>query len=212
MRHAMVRDPYCVQPDDLCLDALRELRARGIRHAPVVAGKRLVGVVSERDLLRALPRLVGALDTAEGRRDATTLVSAVMAPEPTTCDPGAPFDVVARELEHARIGCMPVLEEGRLVGIVTIDDLLRGFTRYLAEPGTRALTLLWTRGAPEDAPDVLALCASHRLRVRALLETETESGARIFLLRTSGAVGARSAFVEECVAAGLLLVDERAAA
>lgn len=213
VRHVMARRPRSVGPDDLCLDVLRDFEARGIRHAPVLDRGRLVGVVSERDLLRALPRLVSALDTPEGATDAKTPVRAVMASEPITCTPNDPVDVVARIVEGRRISCMPVLDEDReVVGIVTVTDLLRGFTDHLADPGARALTLMWARGDAADAPDVFAVCVERGLRVTAHFETVTESGARVFLLRVRGEDGDIDAFVEDCTARGLLLMRGRAAA
>jgi len=89
--------------------------------------KRLSGVVSDRDLLRALSPYVGS--AAENARDIATLnkrVHQIMSREPITLRPQAPLaDAVRLFLSH-RISCIPIVDDGfRPVGIVSWRDLLR---------------------------------------------------------------------------------------
>ena len=201
----MTRDPETVRPGDSCRELLRAMHAGCFRHAPVVDGGRLVGVVSERDVLARLSLTVG-----DAERDVA--VREVMVSEPISCSPNDALDVVAATLQRRRIGCLPVVSGEALVGIVTVNDLLRGFTDHLAADGARRLQLLWSAGDRSPMPDVLALCAREGARVVAYLTSHTDTGARMVLLRVIADEASFAALVEECVSAGLLRVGARAAA
>jgi CBS domain-containing protein len=103
--------------------------ARGIRHLPVVDGDVLVGVVSDRDLLsatgwlRAWPARAGVPSTFACTPSLT--VRDVMTRDPVTTVPGASLTDALIEVLTRRIGCLPVVEHGRLVGILSETDLLR---------------------------------------------------------------------------------------
>lgn len=105
-----------------------------VRHIPVVHGGRLVGVVSERDLLRAsLSQL-----TAAGSRERRAFLSAVeikrvMSAPPVTTTPEMPAGEAALTMADSKIGCLPVLDGARLVGLITETDLLRHLAR-VADP------------------------------------------------------------------------------
>ena len=97
---------------------------------PVVSGGELVGVVSERDLLRAsLSNLSGefGLDHRRAFLHGVEIASVMSAP-PVTIGPGAAIREAARTLAERKIGCLPVVEPpSRLIGLVTETDLLRYF-------------------------------------------------------------------------------------
>ena len=173
-----------------------------VRHAPVLKDGELVGVVSERDLTRALPFLIGDLDTqTEDSVDA--LIGTVMVSEPRTCALNDPIDQVALEMKEAKIGSMMVVDQGKLVGIVTVTDLLHGFTDHFARAEGHALTLMWTHGDRYPRPDVAALCVASGLRLSTLFECRVDSGADVFLVRLDGQQGAVGDFVGSCKAAHL---------
>lgn len=212
VRHTMTPNPLTVGPDDRCLDVLRTFRARGFRHAPVVEDGHLVGVVSERDLLRALPALVESFEGEEGRKSLDAPVRSVMHHTVTSCGPSEPVDVVARRMLDARLGCLTVVQDGELVGIVTNVDLLRGFTDHLEDPQAEALTLLWTRGGIGTAPDVARLVQESGARLNAYFVTETTTGALALMVRLTGDAATRGRFRELCIGAGLLLMATHDAA
>ena len=99
-----------------------------LRHIPVVRGGVLVGVVSERDLLRV--SLSNLTDFGRDQRRAflhAVAIERVMSKPPTVIEPDATVVKAARVLAEARIGCLPVLEGEKLVGLITETDLLRHF-------------------------------------------------------------------------------------
>jgi CBS domain-containing protein len=98
-----------------------------IRHLPVLDGGRLVGVVSQRDLLAvSLSRLLEA-DAGRRRTHLSTVeVTQVMTSSPITVSPDTTAEEAARVMLRHRIGCLPVLDaEDRPIGILTETDLLR---------------------------------------------------------------------------------------
>jgi len=98
-----------------------------VRHIPVVRGGRLVGVVSERDLLRAsLSNLAQSSDENRAFLDVVDIGRAMSSP-PITVGPDATVEEAALVMADAKIGCLPVVDEGELVGLVTETDLLRCF-------------------------------------------------------------------------------------
>jgi CBS domain-containing membrane protein len=117
-----------VSPGDR-LDFVDDVMALGrIRHLPVLEGGKLVGIVSQRDLLAASLSRVLDFQPDERRRFMRAVeVADVMTPDPVTITPGTMLREAARLVLHHKVGCLPVVDaEGRPVGIVTETDLLRG--------------------------------------------------------------------------------------
>lgn len=101
----------------------------GVRHIPVVRGGELVGVVTERDLLRtSLSNLNAYGDDARRSFLSGVEIARVMSSPPVTIGERAPVEEAAREMAVRKIGCLPVVEDdGQLAGLVTETDLLRHF-------------------------------------------------------------------------------------
>lgn len=97
-----------------------------IRHFPVVDEGEVVGVVSQRDLFHAsLGSVMKYGEKAERAFLDTVVIKAVMSGPPTTISPDASIKEAARLMAEKKIGCLPVIEEGRLIGLVTETDILR---------------------------------------------------------------------------------------
>ena len=130
----MSTDLFTVRPDDLVDLAANVMDWRHVRHVPVEddAGQ-LVGIVSHRDLLRLLARGLPA-DGAEPMS-----VSSVMRQNPLTVPPQTPTLEAINLMRANKVGCLPVVEAGRLVGIITAYDFLVAsanlFEKYLTANG-----------------------------------------------------------------------------
>ena len=127
VRDIMNPDVTTVSPDEALIDLGARLHHGRFRHLLVVEGGRLVGVVSDRDVLRATSPF---LDThGESWRDASTLTRAareVMTAEVVTVQPSVPLGEAAALMLERGVSCLPVVdEEGRPEGIVTSTDVLK---------------------------------------------------------------------------------------
>jgi CBS-domain-containing membrane protein len=123
----MQREFASVRSDER-LDFVDDVMALGrVRHMPVVDDGKLVGVVSQRDLLAASLSKVLDFDATERRTFLRSIdVREVMADRPITVAPRASLAEAAALLLHHKIGCLPVVGSGgEAVGLVTETDLLR---------------------------------------------------------------------------------------
>ncbi len=126
IRDVMTPNPVAVAPSASVLTARRLMARHGIRHLPVVVGGTLVGIISDRDLRVGDKALADALttlrsDLVSGRYRA---VEAVMTRPVQTIAPGATINEAAHRMRTLKISALPVVAEGRLIGILTTDDLL----------------------------------------------------------------------------------------
>jgi predicted transcriptional regulator len=110
-----------------------------VRHMPVVQGGDLVGVVSERDLLRASLSELSEHRDAERRMFLHVVeISRVMSSPPVVIGPDATIREAALLMADRKIGCLPVVEGGRLIGIVTETDVLRWVASAPAPPPSQS--------------------------------------------------------------------------
>ena len=132
VRYFMTKTPIALSPDKSCGDALQTLRRNRIRRAPVVKGDRLVGIISERDLLRVLPGTVAQTTSEAGKACRDTPVSQIMKKNLTTLQPNDHLDTAARLMLQHKIGGIPVLENGKLQGIITESDIFKAIWQTLS--------------------------------------------------------------------------------
>lgn len=112
-----------IHPEDTLHLADGIMSLGGLRHLPVVSGGVLLGIITHRDILRAPTTFLGFAADARAVLRALT-VRDVMTKEVVTIDAEATVREAAERLLKHKVGCLPVLERGALVGIVTTSDLL----------------------------------------------------------------------------------------
>jgi len=134
----MTTDVVSLAEEQDVLFATGAMQLRRIRHLPVVRGDTLVGLVSHRDLLRAQARFNAQIHEDEGSTIASVVARDVMTEEVTTVSPGMPADEAAMLLVDGKFGCLPVVNDGTLVGIVTEHDFLRWAVGMLASANAGA--------------------------------------------------------------------------
>jgi CBS domain-containing membrane protein len=115
---------------DLADDIMRLGR---IRHMPVTSNGEVVGILSQRDLFRgAVSSVLGFRPAAERRWLGTIAVREVMSAPVVTVSPEAPIRDAVRLMLDKRIGCLPVVEKGALVGLLSETDCLQLLLELLA--------------------------------------------------------------------------------
>lgn len=112
-----------IGPDDTLHLADGIMSLGGLRHLPVVSGSALVGILTHRDILRAPTAFHGFASDPRAVLRALS-VKDVMTREVVAIDASATVQEAAARLLKHKVGCLPVLEGGALVGIVTTSDLL----------------------------------------------------------------------------------------
>ncbi len=127
VRDVMTTEVKTLQRNDELSVADDLMRMARIRHLPVLDDDgEVVGIVSQRDLFRgALARALGYGERAQDRILGMLVVKEVMTNNPLTIAPDASVSEAARQMLERKIGCLPVVEGGRLVGILTESDLVR---------------------------------------------------------------------------------------
>lgn len=127
-------DPVTVAPNDSLQRVVELLRRRDIRAVPVVEAGKLVGIVTDRDVRQVAPAYPLFRDEDEIRRYTENLtVTAAMTADPMTIAADAQLVEAAKILETYRISSLPVMREHRLVGILSVTDLLRVFVAQNTE-------------------------------------------------------------------------------
>jgi acetoin utilization protein AcuB len=115
-------------PDISLAEAQRLMRTQRIRHLPVVFNRRLVGIVTDRDLRDAMPSPATTLSRGEiAYQMDTTPVKTCMTSDVVWINPDMDMRQAAQILLERRFGCLPVVEDRVLVGVVTEIDCLRAF-------------------------------------------------------------------------------------
>ena len=136
VRDFMTTDVTALQDTDTLLDARMVFVRSSFRHLPVLHGKQLVGVVTEHDVRQYTPSTLSGVTPEEYNRILeTTSVSRAMTREPLSVRPDQPVFEAANILYTQRFGCLPVVENGELVGIVTTTDMLRLLVRMMTDQG-----------------------------------------------------------------------------
>lgn len=134
----MTRQLITVAPEDSVEKAVQLFRQRRVRHLLVLKGDRLVGILSDRDLVHALEPVrakekkmlnVGGLFFLMEPLE----VREIMSRDVITIAPDASVQDAAAVMVSSRFGALPVVDNNELVGIITETDLLRCFARSASE-------------------------------------------------------------------------------
>lgn len=196
VREIMTQQVVAIGPDTPIRDVQLLMEQRNIRHFPILDQMqplepgdghvdRLVGIVSDRDV-----RLVGAdHPKAPAGVKSSDPISALMVYPVLTADPHDPIEETAKVLRENKIGAMPVMEEGRLVGIVTAIDMLDALIRMsgVTEASSRLEVEVVNR--PGALAGLLDRVASRNVNVSSVMTSRWDHDNVSFVLRVGTAAG-----------------------
>ncbi len=170
VRDIMTVPVVSISPEVTLQDAYRTMQEKGIRHLPVVEGGRLAGVITDRDLRLATSTLAPAPFSPGSRVDGS------MCRAVETADPMDPVEEAARKMRVKKIGCLPVVDDGRLVGIITGLDLLDALMRMTGadKPSGRVEVRLIDQ--PGELARLAALLSERDLNVHSVLTYPDKPG------------------------------------
>lgn len=126
VREIMMGSPVTLKPDDTLALANDVISLGRIRHIPVVENGKLRGMLTERDLMgAAATQIFGLKQSSKTALLKSVQIRDVMKKRVVTVAPDTPIKDAAHLLADKKIGCLPVVSEGTLVGLVTTTDILR---------------------------------------------------------------------------------------
>lgn len=175
-----------ILPETTLPEALRLVQRRGVRHLPVVENGNLVGIVSDRDLKRAMPSAATSLSAQELNYLLDRVkVGEFMTRGVITIAPMFPVEEAARIMVTEKISALPVTEGGRLVGIVTETDVLRLFAKAMGalEPSSRLDVLLGDR--PAGLGEVIQIVEGAGTPISSVMTLAGRGGAKEAVIRVA---------------------------
>ncbi len=206
VRDWMTPAPVTITPDTPVIDAIKLLKEQGFRRLPVMQDGKLVGIVTDKDLKDAMPSKATTLSIWELNYLLSKLsVSEVMAKPVITVTADEPLEEAALLMEEYKVGGLPVLEDGQLVGIITITDVLKAFIEVmgLKEGGVRLTVDM------DDRPGVLEQ-AARAIKPSNIISVATVGrldGKRRLVIRVTGE--ATESVADRLKAAGETVIEVR---
>jgi len=157
VKNRMTANPYTISPESTVADALELMRSKQIRRAPVVKNGKLMGIITERKLLEISPSPATSLSIFEiNYLLSKTKIESIMTKDVITVTPDSLLEEASIKMREHDIGGLPVVENGKLVGIITETDIFDAFIEIMGfrDQGSRIAVDI-----DEDKPGVLAKVA-----------------------------------------------------
>jgi acetoin utilization protein AcuB len=174
-RDYMTRSVTTVHPEDYLVDVRKSMQDLGARHLPVVDGEKLVGIVSLNTIRDAAPSRATDLSIHEVHYLLSKMkIREVMKKDVVFCSPEDHVEDIAKIMQTKRIGAVPVVDNGRLVGILTNDDMFRILMKMLGmdSPGKR-ITLEMDRGKGELMVGIVRAVKDRGKYIKSFLSMES---------------------------------------
>ena len=185
----MTKKVITVGPDDYLSDAITLMKEMNIRHLPVVKGGTLKGIISDRDIKEYTPSKATCLDVYELHYLlAKTKIKELMTAKVIVTAPDTPVEEAAMVLLDRDIDCLPVMDDGSLVGIISDRDIFHALVDItgVRHGGNRICATIEDR--PGTVKDVADIIRRHGFRLRGILTSYegVKDGYRRVVIRTRG--------------------------
>jgi acetoin utilization protein AcuB len=176
-------------PDNTAADALSLMKEKRIHHLPIVTLDKLVGILSDRDLREFIPAKSSTLDVyAVHYLPAKTKLKEIMKTELITTTSDTPLENAAMVMLDRDIGCLPVVDGGKLIGIITDKDIFSALVDItgVRHRGHRVDVTLEDR--PGSIRELADIIRKNGFRLRSILTSYegVKEGFRAVVIRTAG--------------------------
>lgn len=161
----MREEVLTISPDQSLAEAEELMATHRIRRLPVLREETLVGIVSQEDIRKGIP---ASCDEHTRRIAAASRVEPWMTANPITAGPMDPLEDVALTMRRNKIGGLPVVEEGRLVGIITESDIFRVLAEILGAGRGGARVEMKIDQENKDLLQIVRLCRQFEVRMTAI--------------------------------------------
>ena len=189
----MTKKVYTVTPDDNISTAIKLLKEKKIKHLPVVKNdSAIVGILSDRDIKDYTPSKVTTFEIKELNYILfTTKIKEIMVKKVISAPPAMAIEEAAMVMYDNNIGCLPVLEKGKLVGIISDKDLFRVLVDItgVRHGGNRFYVVM--KDKPGVTGEVLDIVKKHGFTLDSVLTTYegVKKGHKRVVVRTIGKEG-----------------------
>ncbi len=185
----MSRKVFTVSPESSISDALTLMKEKKIKHVPVVKDERLKGIISDRDIKEFSPSKATTLDVYELHYLlATSKVKDLMKTKIITTTPDTPVEEAAMLMYDREIGSLPVLDDGKLVGIISDRDIFKVLVDItgVRHGGHRVNLIVEDR--PGSVREVADIIREHGFNLQSILTSyeRVEPGYRNVVIRANG--------------------------
>jgi acetoin utilization protein AcuB len=171
----MTPDPVSVDPSTSLTDLATMMARRQFRHIPIVdADNKLVGIVTSADILHAFPPELNPFSVSGADMLATQTLNAhklpvlaheIMTRDPLVIAPDAPIEAAAKLMRDRKIGALPVVRDGTLLGLVTKSDIFRALVSIFESAPTGARITFDISQGEDVFPLVAEIAQRRKLRV-----------------------------------------------
>ncbi len=184
VKQVMSSVPITISPNAGILEAANLMKEKNIRRLPVVKGDKLVGIITEMDILKVQPSQATTLSVFEvNYLLSKTRVADVMAKNPFTVAADATLEEAALIMRENEVGGLPVLDGSKLVGVITESNIFDAFIDLmgLQRPGTRlTIEVLDQPGVLRDIAEIIA---NYNVNVSSFAAYYPEEGKSILVVR-----------------------------
>lgn len=185
----MTKKVFTISPGDGVSEAVRLMKEKKIKHLPVVREGRLKGIISDRDIKEFSPSKATSLDIYEIHYLlANTAVKEIMKSKVITARPDTPVEEAAKTMYDFSIGCLPVVENEKLAGIISDADIFRALVDItgVRHGGNRIYVEIEDR--PGSIKEVADIVRKYGFRLQSILTSYegVKEGQRQIVIRTKG--------------------------
>ncbi|MDH4162944.1 MAG: CBS and ACT domain-containing protein [Nitrospirota bacterium] len=184
----MTQKVYTLESHDFLSNAIAVMKEKGIKHLPIVKGSKVKGILSDRDIKEFSPSKATTLDIYELHYLlANTRIKDVMRPKVITTTPDTPVEEAAMIMLDNNIGCLPVLDNGCLCGIISDRDIYRAMVDItgVRHGGHRICVTIEDR--PGSIREVADIVRRHNFHLQGILTSYegVKEGFRKIVIRTT---------------------------